>query len=342
MPREPMRAVGFTRSLPIEDPDSLVDFEARIPTSGPTELLVKVVAASVNPVDSKRRLNAAAERVLEAPVILGFDAVGTVAETGKDVRLFKEGDTVWYSGSIDRQGSNAEYQVVDERIVGHKPETLTDTEAAALPLTSLTAWEAFFDRMRIAEGSGSGEALLIIGGAGGVGSVAIQLAKKLTDLTVIATASREETRDWCSKLGADLIANHYDLVASVRELDIPNVPWILNCADLSPHWDSIVELVAPEGTVASIVHANEPVDLSQLMFKSVTFAWEMMSTRPIFGTNTIIRQHDILERVAGLVDAGDVRTTQTEVLTGLSAKTLREAHTAIESGRTIGKLCIDY
>jgi len=337
-----MRAVGFTRSLPIDDPESLFDFEAEVPAPAERELLVKVSATSINPVDSKRRTNAASDVEFEKPMVLGFDATATVVAVGAETELFKEGDRVWYSGSIDRQGSNAEYQVVDERIVGRKPATLNDTEAAALPLTALTAWEAFFDRMHIEEGAGSGNTLLIIGGAGGVGSIATQIAKKLTDLTVVATASRDETRDWCYRQGADHVADHYDLVNSVRALDIPDVRWVLNCADLSPHWDSIVELIAPEGTVASIVHADGPVDLTQLMFKSVTFAWEMMSTRPIFGTSSMIRQHEILERVAGLVDGGEVRSTQTRVLSGLSANTLREAHRAIESGQMIGKLCIDY
>ena len=337
-----MRAVGFTRSLPVDDPECLLDIEVPVPEPTGRQLRVQVLAASVNPVDVKRRQNVAAAHPLDAPMILGFDAVGTVDACGEDVELFRCGDAVWYSGSIDRSGSNAELQLVDERIVGRRPRNLGAPEAAALPLTALTAWEALFDRMRIAEGGGDARSLLIIGGAGGVGSIAIQLAKALTGLRVIATASRDETRQWCERMGADVIANHYDLVNSVRESGAEHVDYILNCADLLPHWDGISELIAPEGTIVSIVHAEGPVNLTSLMQKSATFAWEMMSTRPMFETPSMSRQHEILNRLAELVDSEIIRSTMTETLIGLTAATLVDGHARIESGRMIGKLCIDY
>ena len=337
-----MRAVGFTRSLPVSDPDCLVDVDLPEPRPSGRQLLVRPDAASINPVDAKRRQNVAVDKDLDEPVVLGFDAVGTVVSCGPDARLFEPGAQVWYSGSIDRSGSNAELQVVDERIAGRKPEKLSALAAAALPLTGITAWEALFDRLRVTEGGGQGETLLIIGGAGGVGSIAIQLAKALTKLRVIATASREETRRWCERMGADSIANHYELIDSVRGLGVTHVDYILNCADLSPHWDSICELVAPEGSIVGIVNADGPVDLTKLMMKSATFAWEMMSTRPMFDTRTLERQHDILQRLSGLADSGTVVSTMTDSLSGLTAATLIDAHRRIESGRTIGKLCIDY
>ena len=313
-----------------------------MPQPGPRELLVRVHAASVNPVDTKRRLFVAVDRPLDEPMILGFDAVATVVETGSACERFRTGDRVWYAGSIDRAGSNAEYQAIDERMVGRAPDGLDDAEAAALPLTALTAWEAFFDRMCIAENTGSDETLLVIGGAGGVGSIAIQIAKRVAGLAVIATASRDETADWCRRQGADCIANHYELISSVRGLGTEHVSYILNCADTDGHWDAMAELIEPEGRICSIVGAEEPVNLSMLMQKSASFSWEMMSTRPMFGTDTLIRQHEILERVASLAESGEIRSTLSQQFKGLSAATLRKAHAQLESGSTIGKLSVVY
>ena len=337
-----MKAVGVKESLPVDDPACLIDFEAPIPEPDARELLVKVHAVSVNPVDTKRRMQVAADGALDEPAILGFDAAGTVAACGSDTELFVEGDPVWYSGSIDRPGSNAEFQVIDERMVGRRPRNFDDAEAAALPLTALTTWEALFDRMLIREGGSGEDTLLIIGGAGGVGSIAIQIAKRVAGLRVIATASRDETADWCRRQGADCIANHYELIRSVHDLGIEHVPYILNCADTVGHWDAMAELIEPEGRICSIVGAAEPVNLSLLMQKSASFSWEMMSTRPMFDTDTLIQQHEILERVSSLAESGEIRSTLSQQLKGLSAATLRRAHAQLESGSTIGKLSVVY
>jgi zinc-binding alcohol dehydrogenase family protein len=335
-----MKAVGFTRSLPIDDPQSLFELEAERPSPGPRDLLVRVRAVSVNPVDTKQR-KAARDGALPAPKILGYDASGVVEAVGSEVRLFKPGDAVFYAGSIKRQGTNAEFHVVDERIVGRKPVHLNDAQAAALPLTCLTAWEAFFERMRIPVGGGAGKSLLIIGGAGGVGSIAIQIARQLTGLHVIATASREDSADWCREMGAHEIANHRDLVASVRGLGRQHVDSILCTNDFVGHWPALAELVGPQGTICSILGAPQ-LDVSLLMGKSATLAWELMFTRSSFETEDMIDQHRILDRIAGLVDTGTLRTTLTETLDGLTAANHREAHRRLEAGTMIGKVAIAY
>ena len=337
-----MKAVGFTRSLPVEDPRCLVDYETAAPVAGSRELLIRVEAVSVNPVDTMRRRRAATGKSLERPLILGFDATGTVIEAGADTHLFKPGDRVWYAGSIDRSGSNAEIQAMDERIVGRRPENLEPAEAAALPLTALTAWESLFDRIGIPHSADSSCTLLIIGGAGGVGSIAIQLAKRLAGMKVIATASRPASRDWCLEMGADEVADHRSLESSVHGLGVEQVDFILNCADTAEHWDAMAELIAPEGKIACIVGSERPVDLRKLMLKSVTFAWEHMSTRPIFETDTMQRQHQILQQLADRVESGEIRSTLTTTLHGLTAATLRQAHARLEARRMIGKLSIVY
>jgi len=336
-----MKAIGFSTSLPIDDEQSLFEFETETPTPGPRDLLVRVRAVSVNPVDTKQRLRAAVDTVLDTPKILGYDASGVVEAVGSAVSLFKPGDAVYYAGSIKRQGTNAEFHRVDERIAGHKPESLSDAEAAALPLTALTAWEVLFDRMRIAEGAGLGKTLLIIGGAGGVGSVAIQLAEQLTGLHVIATASRDETARWCLELGAEEIANHHDLVASVRNLGHQHVDSILCTNDFAAHWPAIAELIGPQGSIGSILGAPQ-LDVSQLMGKSVSLSWELMFTRSSFETDDMIEQHHILERVAGLVNDGRLRTTLSDTLDGFTAANHRQAHRMVEAGRMIGKVVITY
>jgi NADPH:quinone reductase len=336
-----MKAIGFVKSLPIDDEKSLFDFETERPVPGPRDLLVRVRAVSVNPVDTKQRKNAAKDATLPAPKILGYDASGVVEAVGSAVSLFKPGDAVFYAGSIKRQGTNAEFHLVDERIVGHKPASLSDAEAAALPLTALTAWEAFFDRMRIPEGGGAGKTLLLIGGAGGVGSVAIQLAEQLTWLHVIATASREESADWCRELGSEEIADHHDLVRSVRGLGTRHVDYILCTNDFAGHWPAIAELIGPQGSIGSILGAPQ-LDVSQLMGKSVSLSWELMFTRSSFETDDMIEQHRILDRVADLVDAGRLRTTLHQTLTGLTAASHRQAHRMLEAGSMIGKVAIAY
>jgi len=343
-----MKAIGLSTSLPIDDPQSLFEFDAPTPTPGPRDLLVRVRAVSLNPVDWKQRKRVAQGVTLPEPRILGYDASGVVEAVGPEATLFRPGDAVFYAGSMQRQGTNAELHLVDERIVGRKPASLTDAEAAALPLTSLTAWEAIFDRLkipdrlRVPEGSGAGKALLIVGGAGGVGSVAIQIAKQLTRLEVIATASRDESARWCRDLGADAIADHRDLVASVRGLGRQHVDFILCTNDFEGHWRSLCELVAPQGAICSILGARQLDDVSQLMAKSATLAWELMFTRSTFQTDDMIEQHRILDRIAELADAGRLRTTLTRTLRGLTAESHRQAHELVEAGHMTGKLAIVY
>ena len=336
-----MKAVGLFRSLPIADEDSLLNLELPDPEPGPRDLLVRVEAASVNPVDSKQRGRVAAAR-LETPVILGYDAAGTVMSTGAAVDRFKPGDRVFYAGDISRQGSNAQMQAVDARLAAHAPKSWPAADSAAMPLTALTAWEALFDRLRMTEGGEADRSLLVIGGAGGVGSIAIQLAKKLTRLQVIATASRPETAEWCRSLGADVIVDHRDLVASLRATGRASVDAIFNTADTKVHWDAMVELIAPQGSICAIVGSQGGVELSQLQQKSATFAWEYMFTRSRFATPDMARQGEILARIAAMADEGALRSTCRTVLEGLSAAVLRDAHARIESGRTIGKIAIRY
>jgi NADPH:quinone reductase len=266
-----MKAVGFKTSLPITEENSFIEFETGKPTPVNQELLVKIKAVSVNPVDFKIRQNSAKDTVLEQPKIIGWDAVGVVEAVGENVSLFNIGDEVFYAGDITKQGSNAEYQVIDERIVGKKPKTLTNEASAATPLTALTAWEILFDRMRISSEKDKGKTLLIIGGAGGVGSIAIQLAKKLLGLKVIATASRPETIAWCKQMGADIVVNHKDLVNEVRKEGIQFVDFIVDFVDANYYWDSMAELIKPQGHIASITGSAVPVLLNKLKTKSVTF-----------------------------------------------------------------------
>ncbi|MDP9120466.1 MAG: zinc-binding alcohol dehydrogenase family protein [Acidobacteriota bacterium] len=336
-----MKAIGFSTSLPIDDPASLLELDTEAPVPGPHDLLVRVRAVSINPVDVKQRQRAAMGVNLPSPRILGFDASGTVEAVGSEVHLFRAGDAVWYAGSVKRPGTNAELHLVDERIAGPKPATLGDAEAAAMPLTSLTAWEALFDRMHVPEGGGAGQTLLVVGGAGGVGSIAIQIAKQLTGLQVIATASREESASWCRELGADAIADHRDLLASVRSLGWRHVDYILCTNDFEGHWEALSELVAPEGVVCSILGAAR-LDVGKLMGKSATLTWELMFTRPSFETPRLIEQHHILARVAALIDVGRLRTTLRETLSGFTADNHKLAHRRVEAGNMIGKVAIRY
>jgi NADPH2:quinone reductase len=336
-----MKAVGFTTSLPIEAADSFIDFEIPVPEPTGHDLLVKIKAVSVNPVDFKIRQNSAKDKVLDAPKIIGWDASGIVEAVGNDVTLFKKGDEVYYAGDINKPGSNAAYQLIDERIVGHKPARLSDAEAAAMPLTTLTAWEALYDRMRINE-SDKGKSVLIIGGAGGVGSIAIQIAKKIAGLQVIATASRPETVEWCKQQGADIVVNHKDLVSEVRNAGFKYVDFILDFVNTNTYWDAMVELIKPQGHIASITGSAEPVALTKLKSKSVTFSWEFMYTRSTFETDDMIEQHNILNKVAALFDNGTLKTTLNKTFNGLSADNLKAAHRLQESGKAIGKTVIVF
>jgi len=325
-----MKAIGYNEA---GSADNLAVVEVERPVIGPRDLLVAVKGISVNPVDVKLR---AAVQPEGAPRVLGFDAAGIVAEIGDGVTGYKVGDEVYYAGDVTRAGTNAEFHAVDERIVGRKPATLDFTEAAGLPLTSITAWEMLFDAFRLTEGGGEGKTLLVIGGAGGVGSILIQLAKALTGLTVIATASRPETQDWVRKMGADHVVNHRgDLAAQVADLGlVPSYVAALTATD--QHYDAIINLIAPRGQIALIDDPNA-LDIKAAKPKALSIHWEFMFTRSMFGTEDIGAQRELLNRIAEMIDAGTLQSTMTERCGVLTAEALRAAHLRQESGRVIGK-----
>lgn len=335
-----MKAVGLTRYLPIDDPESLVDIELPTPTPAGRDILVKVEAISVNPVDTKVRAPKA--KVEATPRVLGWDAAGTVAAVGPDATLFRVGDPVYYAGSITRAGANSEFHLVDERIVGHMPASLDFVSAAALPLTTITAWEALFDRLGVApDGSDEGKSVLVVGGAGGVGSIAIQLARRVARLTVVATASRPASADWCRQLGAQHVIDHYqDIPAQLLAAGMPQVDFVLCLNDTDEHFPALAQAVAPQGKICSIVENARPLDVGLLKNKSATFVWEFMFTRAMYETPDMIAQHKLLTEVARLVDAGTLRTTLGEVIGPINAVNLRRAHAQLEGGRTIGKLVL--
>ena len=335
-----MKAVGFNTSLPITDKNSFLDVDIEKPTPTGHELLVNIQAISVNPVDYKVRQNSAKDTVLDAPKIIGWDAVGVVESVGDKATLFKAGDAVYYAGDITKSGSYAKHQVIDERLVGRKPANLSIEESAGVPLVALTAWEVFFDRMRLSAERDAGKTILIIGGAGGVGSIAIQLAKKVLGLRVITTASRPETTDWCKQIGADVVVNHKDLVDDVRNQGIQYVDFIVDFVNTNSYWDSMAELIKPQGHIASITGSAEPILLNKLKSKSVSFSWELMFTRSTFQTDDMVEQHRILNRVAALYESGTLVPIVKQVLHGLSADTIKQAHMQLESGTTIGKLVV--
>lgn len=337
-----MKAIGFKTSLPITEEESFIAFETSKPIPGERDVLVKISAVSVNPVDFKIRQNSTKDTVLETPKIIGWDAVGIVEAVGEKVSLFKVGDEVFYAGDITKPGSNAEYQIIDERIVGRKPETLSMEEAAVMPLTGLTAWEILFDRIRINPEKDRGKSILIIGGAGGVGSIAIQLAKKIAGLTVIATASRPETIAWCKEQGADYVVDHRNLIASVQEAGFQQVDFILDFVDTNSYWDIMVELIKPQGHIASITGSSDPVALNKLKNKSASFSWELMYTRSMYETDDMQEQHVILNTLADLLDQGILKSTLNVTLTGLTVANFKKAHELLESGKTIGKIAVKF
>ena len=336
-----MKAVGFFTSLPIEQAESLLDLELPTPEVGENDLLVSVEAISVNPADAKRRIRTSPNAQLQAPMILGYDAVGRVEAIGANVTGFHVGDRVWYAGDANRAGSYAELQAVDHRIASLAPLSVTPEAAAAMPLVSLTAWEMLFDRLQVPTAEGR-KSLLVIGGAGGVGSITQQLARRLTGLEVIATASREESAQWCLKMGAHEVVDHRDLVTATRASGREYVDYIAQYADTAQHWEAMCELIAPQGRIGTIVETEENLDISALQGKSGALMWELMFTRSMFGTADMPKQGAILARMAQLVDDGVVQTTQSNVLHGLSADTLKQAHRMIESATTIGKLVVTY
>lgn len=337
-----MKAIGFKESLPIEENNSFIAFETEKPKPDGYDLLVKVTAVSVNPVDYKIRANAAKDVVLETPKIIGWDAVGTVAAVGNKTSRFKVGDQVYYAGDITRSGSNAEYQLIDERIVGSKPKTLTIAEAAALPLTALTGYESLFDRIKVNPETDKGKTVLILAGAGGVGSITIQLAKKLANLTVIATASRPDSIQWCKDLGADYVVNHHDLKAELERIGHNEVDYILDFVDLKGYWEIAAEIIKPQGHIVTITGSADPLPLNLLKDKSVTFSYEFMYTRSMFTTDDMEKQHHILNEIAKLMDNGTLKPTLTTTLEGFTVENLKKAHRMQESGKTIGKTVITF
>ena len=334
-----MRAVGYYEPQDIDLPSSLVDLEVPEPEPGLRDLIVRVRAVAVNPVDTKirRRRHATDGK----PVILGWDAAGEVVDAGSECRLFRVGDRVFYAGERERPGCNSEYQAVDERLVARAPAGLDWESAAALPLTSLTSWEALFDRLRVPEGAGYGAKLLIVGGAGGLGSIAIQLAKALSKATVIATASRPETVAWCRDMGADDVLDHRgDLAAQLAGQGHGEVDYVFLTAATDTYMALLPRIVAPQGAICAVVDTTVPHDLRPFKEKSLTFSWESMFTRSFFQTPDMIRQHEMLTSVASEVARGSVRSTVTERYGTLNAERLRRAHSQVESGTTIGKIVL--
>ncbi len=335
-----MKAIGYTEHLPIQDPRSLIDIEVPKPTPQGHDLLIKINAVSVNPVDIAVRTN---NEKLTSPKIIGWDAVGIVSEIGNDVSLFKVGDRVFYAGSFIRPGSNSEFQLVDERIVGIAPKKLDDAHAAAMPLTSLTAWEALFEQMNINptdKNANQGKTLLINNGAGGVGSIATQLAH-LAGLTVIASASRPETIEWVKEHEADYVVDHHkNFVDQVRELGFHYVDYILDLKGLDQHWNEFAELIVPSGKIVSITGSRQPLDLTILKQKRATFAWEWMYTKSKYQTADMISQHDILNQISQMLDSGIIKSTLTEQLAPINAQNLRKGHALVEANKMIGKVVI--
>lgn len=334
-----MRAVGYRRSLPIDHHESLMDIEVPRPEPQGRDLLVEVKAVSVNPVDTKVRRRA--EPPAHAWKILGWDAAGTVVATGPEVSRFREGDDVFYAGDLNRQGTNAQFHLVDERIVGPKPKRLNWAEAAALPLTAITAWEMLFDRLDVRRPVPGAEPLiLVIGGAGGVGSIAIQLARRLTDLTVIATASRPETRSWVRELGAHHVVDHgRPLVDELLAHGIGAPPFVFSTTHTDRHLDQVATLLAAQGRFG-LIDDPPACDISPFKRKSASVHWEFMFTRPMFATSDILAQAELLDQVSQMVDAGTLRTTLTETLSPINAENLRRVHALIESGRARGKIVL--
>lgn len=335
-----MKAIGYQKSLAIDDPASLQDIDVDEPVVAGHDLLVEIKAVSVNPVDAKMRMRA--EPPAGSWAVLGWDGAGVVKKTGPEVNLFKPGDRVWYAGAVDRQGTNSERHLVDERLVGHMPKSLDFAQAAALPLTSITAWEMLFERLQIKPGKqASNETLLIIGAAGGVGSIMIQLARRLTGLQVIATASRAETQRWVKDMGAHLIIDHHKpLSEELGSHGIGSINYIVSLNKTDQHFEQIAEVIAPQGKFG-LIDDPEPIDVRLLKRKSVSLHWELMFTRSLFATNDMIAQHRILEEVAAFVDGGLLRTTLKQHFGPITAANLKRAHALLESGGSCGKIVLE-
>lgn len=335
-----MKAIGYTTPGAIDRDDVLIDIEIDRPTATGHDILVKVEAVSVNPVDTKVRASRKAEG--DTPVVLGWDAVGEVVETGDQVMRFKTGDRVWYAGAINRPGTNAEYHLVDARIVGHAPGSIDPAAAAALPLTTLTAQEMIFDRLKVTDPvPGAANAIVIIGGAGGVGSIAIQLLREQTDLTIIATASRPETQAWVRDLGAHHAVDHSKpLPEQIAALGIGAPAFVFSTNYSETYVPQIAEFIAPQGRFG-LIDDPEGFDIMPFKGKAISIHWELMFTRSLFTTEDIARQGEILDTVAGLVDAGKIRSTVTESFGAINAQNLKHAHALIESGKAKGKIVLE-
>lgn len=338
-----MKAIGYTTSQPISDPEYLIDIELPLPKASGHDLLVKVSAIAVNPVDCKIRRNVQPSN--GEYKVLGWDAVGEVVATGELVNHFKPGDMVFYAGDLNRQGGNAEYQLVDERIVGRKPKSLSDSEAAALPLTAITAWELLFERLAITQqpprsADKSNDVLLIVGAAGGVGSILVQLASVLTGATVIATASRESSANWVKKLGADYVIDHSrPMKEQIEALNIGQVTHVASLTHTDSYLDSYVDILAPMGKIA-LIDDPESIDIKKLKQKSISLHWEFMFTRSMFKVEDMNEQHKLLNKVSDLIDQGDLQTTVGKTLGTINATNLKAAHELIESGKSIGKIVL--
>ncbi len=333
-----MKAIVYTqKGLPIEDPHSLFDTDLPKPAPGPRDLLVSVKAISVNPVDTKVRARAA----VTEPRVLGWDVAGVVTEVGPQVTLFKPGDEVFYAGAITRPGCYSEFHLVDERIAGHKPASLGFADAAALPLTSVTAGELLFERLGVKEKGGENDILLIIGAGGGVGSILTQLARQLTAMTIVGTASRPETREWVSSLGAHHVIDHSrNLVEQLHSLGIKNVTHVASLTHTDSYYPQLIEALAPQGRLA-LIDDPATLDAMPLKAKSLSLHWELMFTRSTFQTDDMIEQHHLLERISSLVDQGTLKTTLGQHFGAINAANLRRAHALIESGKSRGKLVLE-
>lgn len=342
-----MKAIVFTQSLPIDQDNALFETEMRTPVAKGRDLLIKVHAISVNPIDSKIRLRALPEK--GDAKILGYDAVGTVEAIGEDVTLFKVGDKVFYSGNAGRPGSNAEYQLVDERITGNAPKKIDHAEAAAMPLTAVTAYEILFDRLQVDYKSHynfGAPTILIVGAAGGVGSIMIQLAKVLSpEVTVIATASRPESQAWCKKMGADHVISHAEkdggIQKQLKAIGVAQVSHIASLTHTSQHFDDYIEVIKPQGKICLIDDPATPLNIQALKMKSVSLHWELMFTRSSFETEDMIKQHHILNKVSELLDSEKILSTMTTHLGEITAENLIKAHKMIEGGNTIGKIVLE-
>ena len=334
-----MKAVGVLENLSTTDEASFVDFELPAPVATGKDLLVRVDGISLNPVDFKKRHDIIGK--LDHPLILGWDACGEVMSVGDDVQTYKVGDMVMYAGEIDRPGCYAELQLVNELIVGPKPASLTPQEAACVPLTTLAEWEALFDRLEIDRIGDENTALLIIGGAGGLGSMAIQFARQLSKCEIIATASRNESKDWCLKMGAHQVIDHSrDLKDQLAALGHDTIPFILNLSNNIPYWKVMADLISPEGAICLVASTKAKLDLDLFMEKSVRINYELMFTRSLYSTDNLSIQGDVLRQVAEMIDAGTILHTRTEDMGKISAANIRKAHARVESGRMIGKVTL--